>query len=101
MIRKLKSNKGETLIETMVSLLIAVLAVGLVASATLAASKMNEDNREADQKFRSDLEKVETYVAEKEAKQMVIIFEDGSHSIIDIDVYGRDCIFAVYEKRGD
>lgn len=101
MIRKLKNNKGETLVETMVALLIAVLAVGLVATASIAASKMNEANRAADMKIRQDLELVETHTAGKELKQMTIIFGDGSHSIIDVNVFGRDCVFAAYEKRGE
>lgn len=101
MVRKLKNKKGETLIETMVALLIAILAVGLVATSSIAASKMNEANREADKKFRQDLELVETHTAGKELQQMIIIFGDGSHSIIDVNVYGRDCVFASYEKRGD
>lgn len=100
MIRKLKKNDGETLMETMIALLIAVISVGLVATATITAAKMNKNNREADEQFRQELEMVENYSAEKEVKQMLITFEECAHVTVDIDVYGKDSLFASYKDRG-
>lgn len=59
MINKLRQKKGETLIETMVSLLIAVLSVMMLATAVLASTNINKQTSEADQKYQSQLKEVE------------------------------------------
>lgn len=101
MMKKLKQNKGESLLEALVSMLIAVLAMGLITTAVLAAGSMNKSNREADQKFSKELEQVETYVAEKQSKQMIIIFADGSQKTVYVDVYGKDGRFASFKQEVD
>ena len=53
MIKKLRQIQGETLIETLVSLLIAVLSVLLLSTAVLASSKINQQTREMDEKYQS------------------------------------------------
>lgn len=104
MIKKLKKNKGETLIEALVSLLIAVLAMGLVASAAVAATNINEKTREADVKFAEELESAEIYSASKVEKSLSIILEDGSKLKINgndytsVEVYGDGNIFASYRQ---
>ena len=101
MIRKLKKKNGETLIEALVSILIATLAMGLVSTATIAAANLNEKNRQADEMFAEELMQAENYLTEKESKQMLILFEDGSHQTVNVDVYGKDGRFASYKQEGE
>ena len=49
---KLKSERGETLIEALVSLLIAVLAFSFLAMAAVSAGKINAKTRSTDVSFR-------------------------------------------------
>jgi len=104
MIAKLKQNKGETLMEALVSLLIAVLAVSLVASAALAAANINKSTNLADKKFTEELEAVEIYDAPLTSKNLEIQLEDGTFlqkedgSQITVNVYGDGSNFASYKE---
>lgn len=48
---KLKSERGETLIESLVSLLVAVLAFAFLAMAAVSAEKINAKTRSTDVSF--------------------------------------------------
>ena len=50
--KKLKNSRGETLIETLAALLIAVLAFGALTTAVLTAGKINARVRDTDVSFR-------------------------------------------------
>ena len=50
--KKLKDSRGETLVETMVSILIAVLAFSFLAMAAVTAAKLNARVRDTDLSFR-------------------------------------------------
>lgn len=98
MMRKLKQNKGETLMEALVSLLIAVLAIGLVATAAMAAANINKNTNIADDAFAEELEKAEIYTATRvEVKKLTIDFGGGSTVEVNVDVYGDGSIFASYK----
>ena len=49
--KKLKSERGETLIESLVSLLVAVLAFAFLAMAAVSAEKINAKTRSTDISF--------------------------------------------------
>ena len=69
-IKKLKQQNGETLIETLCSLLIALLSVLLLSTAVMTATNINTKTREADEKYQSELKAVEgleTYAPEATA----------------------------------
>lgn len=72
MIKKLRQIQGETLIETLVSLLIAVLSVLLLSTAVLASSKINQQTREMDEKYQSQLQEAEG-LEENAAKENVML----------------------------
>ena len=57
--KKLKQQNGETLIETLCSLLIALLSVLLLSTAVMTATNINTKTREADEKYQSELKAVE------------------------------------------
>jgi len=105
MIRKLQSNKGETLIEAMVSLVIAVLAMGLVVTATMAATNINKSTKDADKTFAEDLQAAEIYSETPVSKTLQIKVTDGpfltetegGSEQITVDVYGAGSNFASYK----
>lgn len=49
---KLRDNRGETLIESLVSILIAVLAFGILATSVVMAEKINAKTRNTNVMFR-------------------------------------------------
>lgn len=51
---KLRDNRGETLIESLVSVLIAVLAFAVLATSVVTAEKINAQTRNTDVMFRYD-----------------------------------------------
>ena len=46
--KKLRSRRGETLVETLVSLLIVVLVMAFLATSIVAATRVNAKMRDAD-----------------------------------------------------
>ena len=109
MIKKLKQKSGETLMETLVSMLIAVLCIGLLSSAIMAAANINKQTRELDQKFSDELNAVEGRTDEvtKTDKNLVISFQpaDGTSAYTEnatVTVYGdEDGAFLSYDYEGD
>ena len=51
---KLRDNRGETLIESLVSILIAVLAFGILATSVVTAEKINAKTRNTNVMFHYD-----------------------------------------------
>lgn len=110
MIKKLKQKKGETLVETMFSLMIAVLCVGLIYSAVLSATRINQDVRKLDEKYDSELIAVEGFLEEGvkvTEKDVVITFqypneENKYTEEVKVSVYGNDdSAFLSYIYKGD
>ena len=106
MMKKLKGNKGETLIEALVSLLIAVLALGLVSTASISATNMNKATREADKLFAEELEIAEIQSGTSTQTRKLQITLDVNGAIVEIDgneevdvkIYGDGSNFASYVK---
>ena len=78
---KLKQKKGETLVEALVSLLIIVLAMGLLSSSVMASAKINDSNRKMDEEFNEDLMRAETFQVDVEHPvqniDLIITFSDA------------------------
>ena len=51
---KLRDNRGETLVESLVSILIAVLAFGILATSVVTAEKINAKTRNTNVMFHYD-----------------------------------------------
>lgn len=98
MIKKLKKKNGETLVEALVSLLIAILAMGLVNSATMAAANMNKNTRDLDQAFADELQVAELHMTESGKKTLKI---DGIDFEEEVTIYSNGSRFASYEKYVD
>ena len=98
------------MVETMFSLMIAVLCVGLIYSAVLSATKINKDVRALDEKYDSELNAVEGF--DTESVQMttgdvVITFEYPNSENeytdnVEVSVYGNeDSAFLSYIYKVD
>ncbi len=98
--RKLTSNRGESMVETLTALLICTLSIMLLAGGLTAASRINDANDEADAQFNADLSVAESHTGTPEVKEVTFTYKhDGSIKTYtaDIDVYGNDR-FASYQK---
>lgn len=98
MMKKLKSKRGETLVETLFSMLIAVLSMGILCMAVMTATNLNQQTREMDEKFSYELQEVEGLddSADKETKALTITFQSDDNTIlyqtttVDVTMYGSD-----------
>ena len=98
MIKKLKSKRGETLIETLFSMLIAVLSMGILCMAVMTAANLNQETRQMDEKYSSELREVESLddAADKKTAVLDISFysEDGTilyqTTTAEVTMYGSN-----------
>lgn len=98
MIRKLRQKKGETLIETLISMLIAVLSMGILSMATMTATNVNNEIREVDEKYNEELRQVESLDSsvKMSVQTLNLLFEsaDGTTTYgtdtVSVNVYGND-----------
>lgn len=102
MLRKLKEKKGETLVESMVAMLIALLSMVMLTSCTTAAANINAATKEMDKKFNQELIRAEGLMVEDgyEAKDIGIklSFDTCGTETADVTLYGGDSgTFAAYE----
>ena len=80
MIKKLKQKSGETLVETLFSILIAVLSMGILCSAVMAANSINMQSREMDNKYKTELNAVEGMNAVEEEDKVDV--KTNQHLVI-------------------
>lgn len=59
MIKKLKQQCGETLIESMVSLLICLLSMMILTTTVLVTNRLNSNKRAADNEYKEKIEAAE------------------------------------------
>lgn len=107
MLKKLKKQNGETLIESLVSVLICVMAMTMLAGSMVASARINHTNREADKKYEEDLKSAEVCDTQAEASsekvQFIIKHEDSTTEIIEEDIIlydnGTESSFASYKSN--
>lgn len=102
MIKKLRQKKGETLVETMFSLLIAVLAIALLTSCIMAATAINHKTQKIDEKYSTQLQQAEGMYGTPKEAEVKIMFGDGSHIIVEVELYGdEDGMFSAYDYTAE
>ena len=101
--KKLVQNSGETLVETLAAIMIAVLSVGLLSSAVLASANINKKTKDMDNRYKEELQKAECLLEEdkigtNQLLNLTFKYEGGSQSTdVKVDVYGEmDGIFVSY-----
>lgn len=98
MIRKLKSRRGETLVEAMASIVIAALSVALLFTCVMAASQINRMALAADEAFYADLTAAEEQTDDADHPK-----ENGRIKIngtdFDIYLYGGEGLYSYALKE--
>lgn len=99
--RRCRRQSGETLIESLVAILIAVMSVTMLTSCVLTAANINADNKAADERFYEELRRAEIQRPEDKWKDAsVTINFGGTPQTVDITLYGTDTgTFLGYEKK--
>lgn len=88
MLKKLKSSKAETLLETLVSIMIAVMSVTLLSTAIMASTEINKTTKEADAVFAEQVAQAELGTGEVfEDEKVTVQFEGGSRVDVTVDIY--------------
>lgn len=99
--KKLCSQTAETLLETLVSLLIAVFSVTLLTSGVMTATRLNRATDDADTSYQAELKQAETEKTVADANgKVTITFQEAELSAAEADVviYGTGA-YASYEKK--
>lgn len=98
MSHKLKSQRGETLVEVMASLLIAALSVALLFTCVMASAGIDRTAREADEAYYKALTAAETQTvnADFPAKAGALKIENGTASKeLNITLYGGEGMYTL------
>ncbi len=99
-IAKLRSRRGESLVEVLVSVLVGVLAVGLLASAIAASSQIDRSAEQKDEGFYEELSAAEAQESSTELGEVTVTLSDGTSIQFDVDYYGGDDIRSYKLKGG-
>lgn len=94
--KKLKSDKGETIVELLASILIASLSVALLFSCTSASVNINKKAKQSDKKLYDSITKVESRTTTSVKKTVVVT--ESIPIDITVNLYGEDSIYA-YEME--
>ena len=94
-IKKLKSDKGETLVETLLSMLIVVLSVTMLAGSIVAAARINQSAKDMNAPVQLDNVSADT------AAVVQLTHEGAANSEIDVVLYKTDgsVPYYYYEKK--
>lgn len=98
--KKLEQKNGETLIEALFSLLIAVLSMGILSTAVIISSNINAQNRKNDEEYARKVYQAEGMTDTAKNAVLHIRFETLQEESVSIDLYGGDANdFASYEMK--
>lgn len=96
--RKFCSQGGESLIEVLASVLVALLAVGLLASAIAASSRIGAASGEMDEDFYRELAEAEAQESQTEPGTVKVTPSDGTPIEYAVDYYGGEDVYS-YRQR--
>ena len=104
MSKKLKQQKGETLVETLAALLIATLSVMMLTSAITASARINNQYRKADERMAAELQAAESQSdgdmfganEEDSKRELEFVFTSSEDGIVEVILYGQK---ATADKR--
>ena len=83
-LKKLKSSSGETLVELLASILIAILSVSILFGGIMVSVRINEEADRADQEYYKGLSAAE--------EQKVLILPDGTEGTGEISVNNSESL---------
>jgi len=79
-LKKLTTSQGESLVETLTSILIICLAGALFATMTIVSSRMNASARSADVSFYEGFSEAEAHIASGTSGSVTVAWSGGSQS---------------------
>lgn len=94
---KRTANAGETLMESLVSILILTFASILLLTLVTASRKINQSAREMDQALFRDLVTAEL-ASEQGIRGRATVTVNGNFQTVPVDVFGSDGITAWYPE---
>ncbi len=94
---KLRSRRGETLIETLAAILVIVLTSTFFLTAVIATGKINRTTGTADDSLRMVQESVEK--KENGADGSIVITAGGKSTAYDVRFYGDSDTLRGYEHK--
>lgn len=97
--RKLKDNRGETLVEMLASILIAALSVAVLFTCCMASVEMGRETHAADQRYYEGLSAAEGRTGSSEEGK-VTIEGTGGKTDAAIQLYGGEEMYSYQWKRG-
>lgn len=102
MVRKLKSQRGETLVETMASIVIAALSVALLFTCVVTSVHLDHTAKRMDEAYYKALTAAETQAADEghPAKNGTVSIAGGSAEMeLDVTLYGGEGMYS-YAAKG-
>ena len=88
---KLRSKRGETLVEMLVSIVLLGLSISIMSVMVATAYNMNMAAREADEKYYSDLSAAEA--KNNKVDTVKVSISDGTKTVdIKVDIFGGDSL---------
>lgn len=96
--RKLKNDRGETLVEVLASVLIAALSVTLLFSCIMASARMNENAKAQDSVYYADFTNADAQSGTP-TEGIVTVEGSGTEMTPGIDIYGSGGVFSYKRKQ--
>lgn len=93
---KLRSRRGETLVETLAAFLVVVLTSTFFLTAVIATGKINRSTGTSDDSLRAAQESVEK--KENEIDGIITVTVGGKSTAYDVQFYGDSDTLQGYER---
>lgn len=89
--KKLRSNRGETMVEMLVSIALLVLAMSILAAALSSAYSITQASRNADEDYYEDLSAAELKKDGSGTSGTVKISRSGGSDVdVPVEIYGNE-----------
>ena len=88
LMKKLRGKRGETLVETLVAILICVLSLTMMFTATAVAANLNSRAAEGDRQYATDMATAELRTAALPEGTVTILAEGQTPANIPVRFYG-------------
>ena len=92
--KKLRNNRGESLVEVLASILVGTLSVTLLFGCIMTSSKLDTDARELDKEHYEALSDADAQAAESVGVGTVTIKNDDKEAAPSIAIYGGEGMFS-------
>lgn len=98
LIKKIKSNSGETFIELIIAILIVAFGCMLIGTLYTSSLNMNITAKNKDDAYYSDLNDMTASDKSYGEGKITITDDEGDFITVDVDVYGSDDLTS-YRKQ--